>query len=139
MLILIALAAVLFQGMMFERDIFNKTMVARYKLLEQARQNEHKTRPRMIDETIEGEQLGDLIPYEVPFQADSSLRYGPKKVYLQCGTMHMFPGGDDGVTGWKAGITGMLILDHYEDTAGYAQQVLSGVGSITGAISGACP
>lgn len=141
MLILMGIIAVLFQVLHFELDVFNKTMMTRYKLLETARENEDTTRPRMISEEIEGKQLGDLIPWEVPFQSSSvsHLKYGPKSVYWQCGTKYFFPGGDVAEVAYKVAVAGLLTADHYEDTAGHVETVFSGLGSATGTLAGFCP
>lgn len=140
LLILMGMIAVLFQALHFELDVFNKTMLVRYKLLEEARKDEDETRPRMITEELEGKELGDLIPWEVPFQtAASDLKYGPKTVSWQCGTKYFFPGGDAALTGMKTGIGLLMVADHAQDLAGHGDELFEALGSATDAIASACP
>ncbi len=136
---LIAMAAVLFQALQFELDVFNKTWTTRYDLFEAAREDEPDNRPRMISEPIEGKRLGDLTPFSVPFQAtDLEARYGPKQVYVQCGTKYFFPGGDTAETIYDLALVGLLVADHLEQSSGNVEQVFSAVSGLTGALASAC-
>jgi hypothetical protein len=138
MLVLMGMIAVLFQVLHFELDIFNKTMIARYKLLEEARQDEDTTRPRMITTTIEGKAIEDLIPWTVPFQSTSGEKYGPKEVYWKCGTQYLFPGGEAGLTGFKVGIGALMVADHIQDLSGNSETLFSALGDVTGGLGSIC-
>lgn len=132
---IVALAAVLFQALHFELDVFNKMNELRYKVFHEARQNQDTTSGRMIDDSIEGKNLGDLTGYSLPAQdADSSLHYGPKKFYVFCGSKKFFPGGDGGETALDVAITAGLIADHYEDTSGFAGTAFDFLSTAFGAV-----
>lgn len=131
---IIALTAVLFQALHFELDVFNRSMLARYELLKEARHDQEETDGHNISKTIEGETLADLIGFEVPFQdTDTSQRYGPKQIYTRHGTKYLDPLGDVLHEDWQ--FAALLLPDHYEPTSGYIGQAFEVLSQITGALN----
>ena len=137
MLWIIALASVLFQALHFELDVFNKMNTLRFKVFKDARENQPTTSYRTINQSIQGKPLSDLTGYRVPFQTvDQSLKYGPKRFYVNCGTKSV---AGPFTTAFKALAVAGLIADHFEDQSGLFNSGISGLNSAVGAIAGICP
>lgn len=118
MIFVIATAAVLFQALHFELDVFNRSMVARYELFREAHDNPDEREPETISKEIRGEDIGDLVPYTVPGQEiDESLHYGPRQFKMRRGSKYYDP------VDWvhSAALFGGLLIaaDHMEDYAGH--------------------
>lgn len=115
MVILIGLAAVLFQALMFELDVFNKSYLGRYELIRQARIDAPETEPDWQEYEISGEQLQELIPYPMYGESDiGDLQYGPKTLKMRKGTKYWDPLAvphED----WQFAAA-ILLLDHIEDS-----------------------
>lgn len=136
---IVALAAVLFQALHFELDVFNKMGELRYKVFHTARQDQDTTSGRMISDSIQGKNLGDLVGYTIPAQEiDDSLHYGPKEFSVFCGSKKWFPGGDAAETALDVAITAGLIADHYEDTSGFAGTAFDFLSTAFGAVGDLC-
>jgi hypothetical protein len=117
-LFVLAVVSVLFQALHFELDVFNKSLLARYELLKEARQNQDDTDGHLISKEVEGKRLGDLLGFNVPFQdTDLDAKYGPKQLWTRHGTKYWDPAGSVGHS--QAVFFGLLAVDHYEDSAGY--------------------
>jgi hypothetical protein len=133
---LVTIAAVLFQALHFELDVFNKTMVARYELLRKARVNEISKERGPISQQIVGKWIDDVVPYRVPFQPDNlNIRYGPKYIHTECGTKYTFPL-PEGL--YDGGLIALLVLDLYESTAGNIGTVFGPIESVTSALGALC-
>lgn len=117
MIFVIATAAVLFQALHFELDVFNRSMVARYELFREAHDSPDEREPETISEEIRGEDIGDLVPYTVPGQEiDESLHYGPRQFKMRRGSKYYDP--VDFAHEWYV-FSAALLIDHYEESAGY--------------------
>lgn len=109
---LIAITALLFQALHFELDVFNKSLLARYKLMEAAHKNQDTTEGHVISQSIQGKNLGDVVPYKVPYQdADMNIHYGPRTVYIRQGTKYWDPLPIHS----EAAFGALLLTDHMED------------------------
>jgi hypothetical protein len=118
LLMMCAFAAVLFQGLLFERDVFNKSLQARYKILHDAREDQDETEMTDIDTTFQGKNLEDILGFEVPIQeVDGSLHYGPKTLHMKHGTKYWDPLGAIGHS--EIAFFALLTVDHYEPTSGH--------------------
>lgn len=136
---IVFLAAVLFQALHFELDVFNKMGELRYKVFQTARQNQDTTSGRMISDTIQGKDLGDLVGFTIPAQnIDSSLHYGPKTFSVFCGSKKWFPGGDAAETALDVAIGLGLAADHMEDYSGFANTAFDALSSALGAVGSFC-
>jgi hypothetical protein len=125
---IIAVTALLFQALQFELDVFNKSFLARYKLLHEAHKDQDKTEGHEISQVIQGKNLSDITPYKVPFQdADLTMHYGPRTLYGRGGTKYWDPLPlHDTAAFWA-----ILNADHLEDTSGHISQVVGYVSSVT--------
>ena len=117
LVILLAFVAVLFQALHFELDVFNKSGLLRYRALKAARQSQEKVEPYYItDVSIEGEEIGNLTFYTVPFQEDDlTQHYGPKRLVVRRGTQYWDP---LPLLHEEWQFSAPLLLDHYEPTSG---------------------
>jgi hypothetical protein len=133
LLIILGLAAVLYQAMHFELDVFNKMGMLRYKVMKEAHEDQDETEMETIDNiTVQGKNLDDLTPYSPPLQdVDGTMHYGPKKLVIKHGTkywdpisfMHSF---------WEW--SGLLLLTHEEDAANAIDSVLGSIGDMADSI-----
>jgi hypothetical protein len=136
---IVALAAVLFQALHFELDVFNKMGELRYKVFHTARQDQDTTSGRMINDSIQGKNLGDLVGYTIPAQEiDDSLHYGPKEFSVFCGSKKWFPGGDGAETALDVVIGLGLAADHMEDYSGFAGTAFDALSTALGAVGSFC-
>jgi hypothetical protein len=129
MILVIGLAAALFQALQFERDVFNKSLMARYQALKDIHDSPDDKDPETIRKTIEGKQLSELVPYTIPGQEiDGSLHYGPKKFSVRRGTKRWDPA-EALHSAWA--FAGILTVDHYEDSAGYVGDMFGYLSQVT--------
>jgi hypothetical protein len=136
---IVFLAAVLFQALHFELDVFNKMGELRYKVFHTAREDQDTTAGRMINDSIQGKDLGDLVGFTIPAQdIDSSLHYGPKTFSVFCGSKKWFPGGDAAETALDVAIGLGLAADHMEDYSGFANTAFDALSSALGAVGSFC-
>ena len=121
LIFIIAITAVLFQALNFELDVFNQSMVARYEFMEKFQEDQDETPCEEFNIEFSGRELGEHSPFEAPYQVvDDSLKYGPKKYYGERGTQYIdtFSIAHEWFV-W----TIALLPDHYEDTAGYVDDL----------------
>jgi hypothetical protein len=120
---LIALTAMLFQALHFERDVFNQSMIARFEFFKEAHTNQDDTPCRSFDIAFQGKELGD-IGFEVPGQTiDESIHYGVKRYRGERGSKYIdtFSMAHEFFV-WTA----VMLPDHYEETAGNVDDLAQG-------------
>jgi hypothetical protein len=126
MLVVIGLAAVLFQALQFERDVFNRSLLARYLAFKDAHDDPDQIDPEDVQKEIRGKNIGDLVPYTPPGQdIDQTMHYGPKQFKIRRGTKAW----DPGWTVFEVTVGLLLAADHIEDTSG-------GLGAVTSVLKG---
>lgn len=116
LIFIIGITTVLFQVLNFELDVFNQSMLVRYEFMDKAHESQDTTPCKSFNIPFAGKKIGDLAPYEAPYQAvDENLRYGTKRYYGERGTKYVdnFSFAHDWGVWWLA-----MNLDHYEGTAG---------------------
>jgi hypothetical protein len=121
LIFIIAITAVLFQALNFELDVFNQSMAARYEFMDKAHDDQDNKPCQAFSIDFSGRKLGDVAPFEAPYQAvDENLRYGPKKYHGERGTKYIdtFSIAHE----WYVWTVAFL-PDHYEDTAGYVDDL----------------
>lgn len=140
--IVVVLIAVLYQALMFERDVFNKMNVARYEAFKQAHEGQNEEGMKeyeILEIKTQGSKIGELTSFTIPAQTvDPEKRYGPKTYYFPCGTKRFFPGGDTGETVLDVLETVAVVIDHFEWSAKASEAWGNGMGAI-GDVAGAIP
>lgn len=132
LLIILGLAAVLFQAMHFELDVFNKMGMLRYRVMKEARRDQHETNMTTISNiTVQGKNLDDLTEYAPPLQdVDGSMHYGPKKLVIKRGTKYWDPIPFHSFWAWS----GLLLLTHQENAADAISTALDALGDMLDSI-----
>lgn len=132
--ILILLIAVLYQALMFERDVFNKMNLMRYEAFKRAHEGQNvegMAEYSILEVRTQGETLANLTGFVIPSQTvDTEHRYGPKTFYFPCGTKRFFPGGDTGETILDVFEIAAVIVDHYETTAKFVAKGAEAIGKV---------
>jgi hypothetical protein len=115
MLVVIGLASVLFQALHFELDVYNRSNLARYIAIQKVHDDPSDREPESVETEIQGENIGTLVPYNIPGQdIDSTLHYGPRNFVVRRGTKAFDPIGPV-IT---VALAAALAADHYEDSSG---------------------
>jgi hypothetical protein len=134
--VVIALSSLLYQGLFFERAVYNQSAIGRFKVFEKLHADNQPTMDEEeISEQIQTKPLSEITGFHVLFQPDpdtvGNLKWGPRRFYARRGTKPFDPLGD-GIIGIYAG---MLALDHYEGSAGKLSDILGDINSILDALS----
>ena len=132
--IIVVMIAVLYQALMFERDVFNKMNIARYQAFKEAHERQNvdgMAEYEIFQVEVQGEKVGDLTSFSIPAQTvDPERRYGPRTYHFPCGTKRYFPGGSIAETALDVAEVAMVVADHYEDTAEYVDDVTDALGEV---------
>jgi len=90
LILLLVAISLLYQGLHFERDAFNRLLVLRQRAFHEIHQNQSDTEKTFFTVTQEFKTIGDLP--SMPFlKTDSSLHWGPKVFHVRKGTRYHEP------------------------------------------------
>jgi hypothetical protein len=93
LLFVIVMLSALYQALHFELDAFNRISLLRYKVMQEAHDNQPSEAKTFVIETMEFQPIYKLTPVLLITQMgdDPSRQYGPKRLHFRKGTKYTEP------------------------------------------------
>jgi len=91
-LFVVIMLSALYQALHFELDVFNRISLLRFRVMQDAHDNQYDRVKGFPTESMDFRNISDLTPVLLMTQSvDSTLQYGPKSVRYRVGTKYTEP------------------------------------------------